>query len=123
MRVFVVEDEALLAFDLCDILADLGHEVIGPVPSVAKALALIEKLEELPNAAIVDVNLTGEMSNEIVALLKKLNVPVILATGYNGDELVRLGLSGSGFVAKPYNKKQIAEALVDLNITTYSTEL
>ena len=34
LRVFVVEDEALLAMELCDILEDLGHEVIGPVPSV-----------------------------------------------------------------------------------------
>ena len=70
LRVFVVEDEALLAMELCDILEDLGHEVIGPTPSVSKALALLATVTQLPDVAIIDANLAGETSCPVMDRLR-----------------------------------------------------
>ena len=42
VRVLVVEDEAILAIDIADQLTEAGFLVVGPAPSVAKALKLIE---------------------------------------------------------------------------------
>ncbi len=111
LRVFVVEDEALLAMELCDILEDLGHEVIGPTPSVSKALALLAAVTQLPDVAIIDANLAGETSCPVMDRLRSSEVPVIVASGYGRRELVRMGLAGGSFVAKPYDEKGIASAL------------
>ena len=107
---FVVEDEALLAMELCDILHDLGHEVVGPVPSVAKALALLAAVAQ-PDVAIIDANLAGETSCPVMDRLRSSDVPVIVASGYGSHELGRMGLGGGSFVAKPYDEKRIATAL------------
>ena len=40
-RVLVVEDEAIVAIDIADQLTEAGFLVVGPAPSVAKALKLI----------------------------------------------------------------------------------
>ena len=110
LRVFVVEDEALLAMELCDILEDLGHEVIGPTPSVSKALALLATVTR-PDVAIIDANLAGETSCPVMDQLRASEVPVIVASGYGRRELVRMGLADGSFVAKPYDEKGIASAL------------
>ena len=38
IRVLVVEDEALVAIDVARQLRAVGYKVVGPAPSVAKAL-------------------------------------------------------------------------------------
>jgi CheY-like chemotaxis protein len=110
LRVFVVEDEALLAMELCDILHDLGHEVVGPVPSVEKALALLEVVAQ-PDVAILDANLAGETSRLVMDRLRSADVPVIVASGYGSHELGRMGLGGGTLVTKPYDEKRITNAL------------
>ena len=41
-HVLVVEDEYVQAEDLCQELEDQGPEVLGPVPTVAEALGLLD---------------------------------------------------------------------------------
>jgi CheY-like chemotaxis protein len=79
-RVLVAEDSWPLAKALRIVLADLGMSVMGPASSIAAAKVLVE--EGLPDLAVVDVNLKGEMSYEFIALLKDKGVPVIAITGY-----------------------------------------
>lgn len=110
LRVFVVEDEALLAMELSDMLRDLGHEVIGPVPSVDRAIALLDRLTLYPNVAVVDANLGGEMSTRVVDRLKTAGVPTILASGYDPAELTSMGLTGT-HLRKPYTKKRLSDIL------------
>ncbi|HVG48881.1 MAG TPA: response regulator [Rubellimicrobium sp.] len=81
-RVLVVEDEYLLAEDLRRGLEDAGAEVLGPVPSVADALALLAT-EAPPDAAILDVNLGGEMVFPVADVLRERGVPFMFATGYD----------------------------------------
>ena len=81
-RILVVEDEYLLAQDLARELEDLGAEVLGPVPSVEEALALLDA-EAPPDAAILDVNLGGEMVFPVAEALRERGVPFLFATGYD----------------------------------------
>ena len=57
-RILVVEDEMLLAMELQMILEDEGCVVLGPVPDIPRALALVEG--EALDAATLDMNLNGE---------------------------------------------------------------
>ncbi len=80
-RILVVEDEYFIADDLRRALARAGAEVAGPVSSVEAALALVG--EGGFDAAILDINLGGEMSFPIADALERSGTPFLLATGYD----------------------------------------
>ena len=79
-RILLVEDEYLIAIEVKRWLQNAGARVIGPVPSVERALDLIAA--DAPDAAILDVNLgNGETAYPIADELGALGVPYLFATG------------------------------------------
>lgn len=80
--ILVIEDEYVVAMDLKAELASAGATIIGPVASLAKAMDLIEATSTI-DAAILDINLGGQMAFEAADLLRKRAVPFILSTGYD----------------------------------------
>lgn len=80
MKVLVVEDDALVALDLAEMIAELGHEVVGPVMTVEAALS---KCRSDPIAfAILDFNLGKETSAPIADELARQRVSFVFLTGY-----------------------------------------
>ena len=59
-RVLVVKDEFLIALEVEFLLRDFGCEVLGPVPSVVRALELLGR--ERPDAALLDLDLLDGMA-------------------------------------------------------------
>lgn len=59
LPVLIVEDEALAAIQLEDMLADLGCAIIGPANRVDQALDLLG--QEAVDAAVLDLNVAGEL--------------------------------------------------------------
>lgn len=108
LSILAVEDEAMIAMELEDMLEDLGLKVIGPASTVKAALALLRNSS--PDAAIVDANLAGESAKPVVEALKSSGVPVIITSGYETLELRNLGLEAS-LVTKPYGADDLSEAL------------
>lgn len=84
--ILLAEDEFFLAMDLQEALQGAGATVIGPVASVGQALRLLEA-ERRIDAAVLDVNLGGEMVFPVADRLLERGVTVLLATGYNEDDL------------------------------------
>ncbi|MDQ0472961.1 PAS domain S-box-containing protein [Labrys wisconsinensis] len=84
-RVLLVEDEALIATMMRDLLAEMGCSIIGPHASVAEAAAAIAG--QRPDAAILDVNLGGEFIFPVAESLRALGVPFAFVTGYGRDML------------------------------------
>ncbi|WP_159713149.1 response regulator [Geminicoccus flavidas] len=80
-RVLVAEDEYMLADDLRQALEDEGAVVLGPVPHLGDVLALIGQHPQI-DAAVLDVNLGGEMVWPAADLLSERGVPFLLTTGY-----------------------------------------
>jgi DNA-binding response OmpR family regulator len=85
-HILIVEDEYLLADDLCNALADAGAEVLGPVASIDDGLALIESGTSI-DAAVLDVNLRGDMVFPVADALRSRGVPFAFATGYDESAL------------------------------------
>lgn len=79
--VLLVEDELLVAWDLEQTLTAAGMLVLGPASSVASALDLIKSTT--PDAAILDLNLRGELVTPVARRLRELGVPFVLSTAYN----------------------------------------
>ncbi len=111
-RVLVVEDEALIAMMLSDDLAEAGATVIGPAASVGTALQLIEQAagDGGLDAAVLDLNLGGEMVKPVADHLAAHGVPFLFATGYGvGCDL--MGHGGRQVLQKPFDADQLLDAV------------
>lgn len=84
-RVPVAEDEYVIARHLADDLQDVGADVLGPVATVADALALV--VAERLAAAVLDVDPRGEMAYPVVDALVGRHVRIVPCTGYSASAL------------------------------------
>jgi CheY-like chemotaxis protein len=82
LNILVVDDDAMIAMFLDDMLTDLGCTVVGPTGAVASALALIEACGHTLDGALLDVNLRGELAYPIADVLLRRGVPFVFVTGY-----------------------------------------
>ena len=110
-RILVVEDEYLVAMSLAEALQDAGSIVLGPVPSVDKAIETIE-LEPQIDGAVVDVNLGGLLAYPVADLLIARKIPFVFTSGYE-DNLLRDRYSQVKNCAKPYLFTAMEDALVE----------
>ena len=102
-RVLVIEDDALVASCLCELLHDLEYAVIGPASTGPEALSLAEL--HRPDIAIVDIRLNGEMDGIDVARAfdERFGIAVIFLSG-SCDETVMTraqGVRPVRFLRKP----------------------
>lgn len=77
--VLVVEDEAVIAMLVEDMLADLGHSVAATAGRLEQALDAANTLRI--DLAILDLNLRGQPTYVVAEALHARGVPVIFATG------------------------------------------
>jgi CheY-like chemotaxis protein len=112
LQVFIVEDEALLALLLEDMLGELGCVVHGVAHTVNQALDQLASIPP-PAAAILDVHLRGELSFPVADLLKQRNVPFVFSTGYSSSNLDQR-YRNIGILHKPYGADTLAAALAAL---------
>jgi len=113
LRVLVVEDEAIIALMVEDLLGDMGCEVVGPAGELSQAFAIAER--ESFDCAILDVNLGGQRVDPFVDLLKARGAPFIFATGY-GVQGVREEDRAWPVLLKPINGRRLGEALGRLGL-------
>ena len=90
MRVLVVEDEGLLAFDLKNTIQKARGEVIGPACSLLRGLSLAD--DPKLSLAILDCQLGSETSLPIAAKLQGLQVPFVFYTAFADVSFPRFGL-------------------------------
>jgi CheY-like chemotaxis protein len=74
LSILVVEDEFLLAEALVDGLERCGASVVGPVPTVEKALKAVASADRI-DFAVLDINLRGQMVYPVADALKERGVP------------------------------------------------
>jgi DNA-binding response OmpR family regulator len=107
-RILVVEDDYLVAMDIARALERAGAEVIGPAPAVEAALDALAR--SMPDGAILDINLGGEMAFPVADALMARGVPFIFATGYDA-QVIPLRFTHVKRCEKPMASEQICAAL------------
>jgi DNA-binding NtrC family response regulator len=84
-RVLVVEDEYFIADDLVRALRAAGGQAVGPAGSLDHARTLLDQ-EEI-DAAILDINLHGEMAFPLISDVRERGLPCVVMSGYSPDSL------------------------------------
>jgi PAS domain S-box-containing protein len=84
-RVLLVEDEMLVAMMMKDMLTDLGFSVVGPFSRIAEALP-VASADDL-EAAVLDINLNGELVYPVAEALVTRGVPIVFVTGYGAESI------------------------------------
>ena len=111
LRILIVEDEPLLAWELEVALAEAGAIVIGPASTLAIGCALAQQ-EDLA-AAVLDVQLGHEQSGPIAEALYEQGVPFLFHTGNAGWQ-ERADVWAAPVVTKPTNPDTIVAHVFQL---------
>ncbi|WP_417582191.1 response regulator [Pelagibacterium sp.] len=83
--VLVVEDDYVLAREVCNDLKSHGVNVLGPAPTVHYASLIVGRRRL--DGAILDIKLFGQEVYELVDVLMARGVPIIFATAYQKDHI------------------------------------
>jgi CheY-like chemotaxis protein len=111
--ILIIEDEALVASYIEEVLAESGFRVAGVAASGPEALSLAE--ETRPRLALVDIKLTGPIDGiELACVLRqKFAIPAIFLSGLADDETTRRAQIAEplGFLRKPFRPSQVFNAI------------
>lgn len=108
-RIFIVEDEVMVAFEMTDVLEDLGFEVIGP--SVHLDDAKEKARQNDIDVAFLDVNLGRNLTSRPVAeILRERGIPFVYITAYDPEQITFL-VDGDRVVRKPVSSSKLLGAL------------
>jgi CheY-like chemotaxis protein len=111
-RVLIVEDEFFVADDLAQAVAQLGGEIVGPVPTCEEALVLLSMAEQI-DIAVLDINLEDEAVFPVADALTRQGVPFLFATGYS-QATVPPQYQHVPRWEKPFTPEDLAQALPKL---------
>lgn len=107
VRLLVVEDEPLVAFDTEHLLSDAGYEIVATVDRVAEAVAVLRG-EDPVDLVLVDVNLADGSGLDVAQAACARGVPVLFVTGAFPPEAAPLA---AGYLAKPYAQRDLLAAI------------
>jgi len=108
-HILVVEDSFLLVTLIEDMFDDFGWQIVGPATTKAEALVLAES--EVFDAALLDINLNGDMSWDVAVALKQRGIPFVFSTGYDTATALPDYLAGSPVMGKPFRRNQLEQRL------------
>ncbi len=113
IKVGVVEDEILIADNICFTLLNLGYKVAGPVISYTDAIEMIE--EQTPDLLLLDIQLAGSADGiELAAHVQQTyGIPYIFLTANSDQATVKRAtqVQPYAFLVKPFTSDEIYAAI------------
>ena len=112
-RILVVDDEVIIADDLCNTLNKLGYEAMEPALSYKQAIEVLGN--EPIDLAILDINLGGRKTGMDVAeyIQEHLNIPFIYLSSHTDAKTLELAKNTMpyAYLVKPYGAKDVMTAI------------
>lgn len=109
MSVLLVEDQALIAMDMEEMLLELGADDV--VTSHARDHALDVLKTSTPNIAVLDFNLGKDTSEEVASALATRGIPFIFSTGYREGTGIPAAFASTPVVRKPASVEALSAGL------------
>jgi PAS domain S-box-containing protein len=112
-RIFLVEDQRLIAADLENTLKKLGYQVAGYAASGEEAIEMTRLAP--PDLVLMDIRLRGDMDGiqAASAILEHSDIPIVYLTAYADEEtILRAKITAPfGYVVKPFNQRELRAAI------------
>lgn len=105
VRLLVVEDEPLVAFDNEHALSDAGFEIVATVPGVETAIAALGDSVDL---VVSDIRLEDGSGLDVARAARDAGIPVLFVSGLCPDGAEQLA---AGCLSKPYQPKDLVNAI------------
>lgn len=121
--ILVVDDEPMIAEDLCESLEESGYKVFLPSHSGADAIRQVQQGE--PDLVLMDINLKGELDGISTAqAIQKIHDCAIIYLTANADSqtLQRAKMTSPfGYIIKPFREREL-HALVEISLYKHAQE-
>ncbi|MCD7058656.1 response regulator [Pelagibacterium xiamenense] len=101
-QILVVEDDFVLAREICTELEAHGAAIIGPAPTVHYARLIIGKRRL--DGAVLDIKLFGEYVYDLADDLQRDGIPMLFTTAYRNEQ-----------IAARYRSADTLQKPIDLN--------
>ncbi|WOI53902.1 response regulator [Parvularcula sp. LCG005] len=107
--VCVVEDSAIIAFDICMALEDQGADVIGPFATLRDAAATLSDTK--PDAAVLDVDLPDGKSFPLASRLRSMDIPVVFYSGSTRPATFERDFPQTSWCTKPLPSERLVATI------------
>ena len=108
-KIMVVEDEWVVADQLCRNLEDLGYRICSTASAGDEAIRKVEA--DSPDLILMDIVLKGKLDGiEAAARINsQFNIPVIYMTAYTNQEYIERAKQTKPFsyLVKPFNQEEL----------------
>lgn len=111
-RILVVEDDAIIAAHIGQMLERMGYDVLQLLASGEDALASMEK--EVPDVVLMDVRLRGKLNGMDAGLeaFRKYGVGVVFSSAFSLGAASQTNPSEPfGYVTKPVKEEELDAAI------------
>ncbi|HLO60025.1 MAG TPA: response regulator [Bacteroidales bacterium] len=113
VKIFIAEDELIIAEDIRGMLNDMGHTVTGIAVDIKEAEEILS--HEMPDIALIDIHLKGvDDGIDLASIIrKKMDIPVIFITSYSDAKTVERAkhVMPDGYIVKPFEKADLFTAI------------
>ena len=107
-RVLVVEDEALIAMLVEDMLHDSGGEMVGSAGNLTDAVDLARTAQA--DVALLDLDLKGTLAYPAADVLRGRGVPLVFTSGYGSGALIQR-FQDCPILDKPFDQHSLEQAI------------
>jgi len=111
LPILIVEDQPLIALELCEIVENFDGRVVGPIASVAEALVRVDR--EHVAGAILDANLLDRDVTPLALRLIEYGTPFVIYSGTGLPAELARAHPELPMILKPARVITVLAALVD----------
>ncbi|MBX9747926.1 MAG: response regulator [Hyphomonadaceae bacterium] len=110
-RILIIEDEAVIAMDLSDLVTGAGHTVCAVEDTASKAVDAARR--ERPDLVLADIQLADGSSgiDAVKQILESFDVPVIFITAFPDRLLTGERPEPTFLITKPYSPDMVRAAV------------
>lgn len=120
--VLIVEDEAIVAYEIAQTLKRLGYHVTDELSTFDETINSVQR--EMPDLVLMDINLNAKYDGIDIAgfLLERFHLHCIYLTAYDDDTTIERAIQTYplGYILKPYEEGDLK---ANLRLAKYKRDL
>lgn len=113
-RILVVEDNALMADMVAEVLEEAGARIVGPFTTMVEALESLSELTAI-DGAVLDIGLDEADSYPLADALQTTRIPFLFLTGLERHNLPQR-FDRAPHMLKPFLGEELIRKLVEIDI-------